>query len=52
MPRFKKLQDLIDRLNLVAREMLNGIPVIRAFHTEKREEKRFDGANQDLTKNL
>ena len=50
MPRFKKLQDLIDKLNLVAREMLTGIPVIRAFHTEKREEKRFDGANQDLTK--
>ena len=50
MPRFKKLQDLIDKLNLVAREMLTGIPVIRAFHTEKREEKRFDNANQDLTK--
>lgn len=50
MPRFKKLQDLIDKLNLVAREMLTGIPVIRAFHTEKREEKRFDDANQNLMK--
>ena len=50
MPRFKKLQDFIDKLNLVAREMLTGIPVIRAFHTEKREEKRFDDANKTLTK--
>lgn len=39
MPRFKKLQDLIDRLNLVSREILTGLPVIRAFNTEKREEK-------------
>lgn len=51
MPKFKKLQDLIDKLNLVSREMLTGIPVIRAFHTEKREEKRFDEANQNLMKN-
>ena len=50
MPRFKKLQELIDRINLVAREILNGLPVIRAFNTEKREEKRFDIANIDLTK--
>lgn len=50
MPRFKKLQDLIDKLNLVAREMLTGLPVIRAFHTEKREEKRFDDANKNLMK--
>ena len=50
MPRFKKLQELIDKLNLVAREMLTGLPVIRAFNTEKKEEKRFDKANVDLTK--
>ena len=50
MPRFKKLQDLIDKVNLVAREILTGLPVIRAFNTEKREEKRFDTANIDLTK--
>ncbi len=50
MPRFKKLQDLIDKLNLVAREMLTGIPVIRAFNTEKKEEKRFDKANENLMK--
>lgn len=50
MPRFKKLQNLIDKVNLVAREILTGLPVIRAFNTEKREEKRFDMANIDLTK--
>ena len=50
MPRFKKLQQLIDKLNLVAREILTGLPVIRAFNTEKKEEKRFDKANTDLTK--
>ena len=50
MPRFKKLQELIDKLNLVAREILTGLPVIRAFNTEKKEEKRFDKANVDLTK--
>ncbi|MBQ2937873.1 MAG: ABC transporter ATP-binding protein [Clostridia bacterium] len=50
MPKFKKLQKLIDKLNLVAREILTGLPVIRAFNTEKREEKRFDAANIDLTK--
>lgn len=50
MPKFKKLQDLIDKLNLVAREILTGLPVIRAFNTQKREEKRFDDANQDLKK--
>lgn len=48
MPRFKKLQDLIDKLNLVSREILTGLPVIRAFNTEKREEKRFDDANKEL----
>lgn len=50
MPRFKKLQSLIDRLNLVSRETITGIPVIRAFGTQRHEEKRFDIANQDLTK--
>ena len=50
MPRFKKLQQLIDKLNLVAREILTGLPVIRAFNTEKKEENRFDNANIDLTK--
>ena len=50
MPKFKKLQELIDKLNLVAREILSGLPVIRAFNTEKKEEERFDIANQDLMK--
>ena len=50
MPKFKKLQDLIDKLNGVAREILTGKSVIRAFNTEEREEKRFDSANIDLTK--
>lgn len=50
MPKFTKLQDLIDRLNLVTREILTGIPVIRAFSREKHEEERFEKANLDLTK--
>lgn len=50
LPKFKKLQSLVDRLNLVSREILNGIPVIRAFSNEKHEEKRFDKANIDLNK--
>lgn len=50
MPKFKKLQDLIDRLNLVSREILTGLPVIRAFNTEKKEEERFDKANKNLMK--
>lgn len=50
MPRFKKLQILTDKLNLVSREILTGIPVIRAFNKEKREEKRFDNANIELMK--
>ncbi len=50
MPKFKKLQDLTDKLNLVSREILTGLPVIRAFNTEKKEEKRFEGANKDLMK--
>lgn len=50
MPKFKKLQELTDKLNLVSREILTGLPVIRAFHKEKTEEERFDGANKDLMK--
>ena len=50
MPRFKKLQDLIDKLNEVSREILTGLPVIRAFNKEKKEEARFDVANKDLMK--
>lgn len=48
MPRFKKMQTLVDRLNLVSREILTGVPVIRAFSRERFEEKRFDKANRDL----
>lgn len=48
MPKFKKMQTLVDKLNLVSREILTGIPVIRAFSREKFEEKRFDGANKEL----
>ena len=47
-PRFKKMQKLIDKVNLVTREALTGIMVIRAFVTQKHEAKRFDGANSDL----
>ena len=50
MPKFKILQNLVDRLNLVTREILTGLPVIRAFSTEEHEEERFDQANKDLTK--
>ncbi len=50
MPRFKTLQTLVDRLNLVMREILTGLPVIRAFSKEKHEEDRFDKANRDLMK--
>lgn len=50
MPKFKILQNLVDRLNLVTREILTGLSVIRAFSTEKHEEERFDQANKDLTK--
>lgn len=50
MPKFKKLQTLVDKINLVTREILTGIPVIRAFSTEKHEEDRFEEANRRLTK--
>lgn len=50
MPKFKMVQNLVDRLNLVSREILTGLSVIRAFSTENYEEKRFDKANIDLTR--
>lgn len=50
MPKFKIMQTLVDRVNLVAREILTGIPVIRAFSTEEHERQRFDVANTNLTK--
>lgn len=50
MPKFKILQTLVDKLNLVSREILTGLPVIRAFHREKHEEERFDSANKNLMK--
>jgi ATP-binding cassette subfamily B multidrug efflux pump len=50
MPKFKLMQKLLDRLNLVSREILTGLSVIRAFGKEKHEEERFEVANQDLTK--
>lgn len=50
MPKFKLVQKLVDKLNLISREILTGIPVIRAFSTERHEEERFDQANQKLAK--
>ncbi len=50
MPKFKIMQTLVDKLNLVAREILTGLPVIRAFSREKHEEERFDVANRELTR--
>ncbi len=50
MPKFKIMQVLVDKLNLVSREILTGVPVIRAFSREKHEEKRFDVANKELMK--
>jgi ATP-binding cassette subfamily B protein len=50
MPKFKIMQKLVDKLNLVMREILTGLSVIRAFSTEKHEEERFDKANKDLMK--
>ena len=48
MPKFKKMQTLVDNVNLVSREILTGLPVIRAFARERYEEQRFDGANTAL----
>ena len=50
MPKFTLMQKLVDHLNLVSREILTGLPVIRAFVREKKEEERFDEANRKLTK--
>lgn len=50
LPKFKLMQKLVDKVNLVMREILSGLPVIRAFSNEKHENKRFDGVNKDLTK--
>ena len=50
MPKFKSMQKLIDKMNLVSREIITGMPVIRTFGTEKHEEERFDKANIKLTK--
>jgi ATP-binding cassette subfamily B protein len=50
VPKFKVVQKLVDKLNLVTREMLTGLMVIRAFNTQKYQEQKFDVANQDLTK--
>ena len=50
MPKFTRLQFLIDELNLVSREILTGVPVVRAFSREKHEEERFEEANARLTK--
>ena len=50
MPKFKLIQNQVDKLNLVSREILTGLSVIRAFGTQKHEEERFDEANKDLTK--
>lgn len=52
MPKFKLMQKLVDRINLVSREILTGLSVIRAFGREKKEEERFEEANQDLTKTM
>ena len=51
LPRFKKMQKLVDRLNLVSREELSGIMVVRAFANQSFMQKRFDSANRDLTDN-
>ncbi len=48
MPKFKKMQTLVDNVNLVSREILTGLPVIRAFARERHEERRFDKANTEL----
>jgi ATP-binding cassette subfamily B multidrug efflux pump len=50
VPKFRAIQQLVDKLNLVTREMLTGIMVVRAFNTQKLEEQRFEKANMDLTK--
>lgn len=50
LPKFKQMQQKVDRVNLVSREILTGLSVIRAFRREEKEEERFDDANRDLTR--
>jgi len=50
IPKFKKVQKLVDRVNQVTREILSGLSVIRAFNNQKHEDKKFDAANKELTK--
>ncbi len=52
MPKFKKIQKIVDKLNLVSRERLTGLPVIRAFGTAKKEEERFDKVNDELARTM
>ncbi|WP_294787263.1 ABC transporter ATP-binding protein [uncultured Eubacterium sp.] len=52
MPKFKRMQEKVDDVNLVSREILTGLPVIRAFRREDKEEERFDGVNRELTKTM
>lgn len=52
MPKFKLMQKLVDKVNLVSREILTGLSVIRAFGREEQEEERFDKANRDLTRTM
>ena len=52
MPKFKLMQKLVDNINLVSREILTGLSVVRGFGREKKEEERFDGANKELTKTM
>ena len=52
MPKFKQMQKLVDNVNLVSREILTGLSVIRAFGREKKEEERFDNANKELTRTM
>ncbi len=52
LPKFKQMQEKVDDVNLVSREILTGLPVIRAFRREDKEEERFDGVNRELTKTM
>ncbi len=52
MPKFKKMQEKVDDVNLVSREILTGLSVIRAFRREDKEEERFDGVNRELTRTM
>lgn len=52
LPKFRQMQEKVDGVNLVSREILTGLPVIRAFRREDKEEERFDGVNRELTKTM